>query len=47
MTDNGHEPDPPAAGVVLIGAPTPLRAATARRLHAAAALLACLDTLRR
>jgi nucleoside-diphosphate-sugar epimerase len=47
MTDNGHEPDPPAApaaSVVLIGAPTSLRAAASRRLHAAGALLACLDT---
>jgi hypothetical protein len=47
MTDNGHEPAPPtcaaAARVVLVGAPTPLRSALARRLHTAAALLACLD----
>jgi hypothetical protein len=33
-----------AARVVLVGEPTPLRAAVARRLRAATALLACLDT---
>jgi nucleoside-diphosphate-sugar epimerase len=48
MTENGHEPvlrtRAPAARVVLIGAATPLRSAAARRLHAAATLLACLDT---
>jgi hypothetical protein len=47
MTDTRYEPTPPvsavAARVVLIGAPTPLRAAVALRLHTAAALLACLD----
>jgi hypothetical protein len=48
MTDTRHEPAPPvsatAARVVLIGAPSPLRAAVALRLNTAAALLACLDT---
>lgn len=49
MTDTRYEPAPPpvsaaAARVVLIGEPTPLRAAVAQRLHTAAALLACLDT---
>jgi hypothetical protein len=49
MTDIRSEPAPPpvsaaAARVVLIGEPTPLRAAVALRLNIAAALLACLDT---
>jgi hypothetical protein len=48
MTDTCYEPGPPPASartarVVLIGEPTPLRAAVALRLNAAAALLACLD----
>ncbi len=48
MTGNGHEPGPPAGApasrVVLVGAPSPLRAAVERRLTAAAELAACLDT---
>jgi nucleoside-diphosphate-sugar epimerase len=48
MTDYGHEPTPPACApagrVVVIGAPSSLRSAAARRLHAAGVLLACLDT---
>ena len=49
MTETRYEPAAPplsaaAARVVLIGEPTPLRAAVAQRLHTAAALLACLDT---
>jgi hypothetical protein len=49
MTEIRYEPPAapsPAATacVVLIGEPTPLRSAVAQRLHAAAALLACLDT---
>jgi hypothetical protein len=48
MTDAAGNPTAPpvsaAARVVLIGEPSPLRAAVALRLHTAAALLACLDT---
>jgi len=49
MTRTCHEPVParipaPAARVVLIGAPSPLRAAVARQLSASNGLLACLDT---
>lgn len=49
MTDIGHDPRAPqiaaeTARVVLIGPPSPLRAAVARRLHPGTALLACLDT---
>lgn len=49
MTDTRYTPATPpvsavAARVVLIGEPTPLRAAVALRLDTAAALLACVDT---
>jgi len=49
MTRTCHEPVParipaPAARVVLIGAPSPLRSAVAQQLSASNGLLACLDT---
>lgn len=43
MTGNSHEPGASAPRVVLVGAPSPLRAAVERQLAAAAALAACLD----
>jgi hypothetical protein len=44
MAGNSHKAGAPAPRVVLVGAPSPLRAAVERRLTAAAALAACLDT---
>lgn len=48
MTDIRYQPTPPpvpaaAARVVLIGTPSPLRAAVARQMRARDALVACLD----